>query len=196
MVFYMLKLFSVSSIFFVFICAKCKSSMLHLSKKDLLTEEELCHLGDVYIVKASSEKNTANLCLFTGSQALLKKHKETSNNEESGRSGRPRTLRAADEKHIKLVSLQNQKMNWSSWKSCSQNTKPPTQKWGHRQTKAFWLPAFLKDHLQAVYFEIFIWERLCSNHLVSCCCTHIVFHSLYTSAPNLCSIVCCTPICT
>lgn len=89
--------------------------MMHLSKKDLVTEEELCHLGDVYIVRASAEKkNTANLCLFTGSQALLKKRKETSNNEESGRSDRPRALSAAHEKHIKLISLQNQKMNWSS----------------------------------------------------------------------------------
>lgn len=93
------------------------------------------------------KKPTANLCLFTGSQALLKKHKETANNEVGGRSGRPRTLIAADEKHIKIISLQNQKMNWSSWKSCSQNAKPPIQKQGHRQTKAFWLTAFLKEHL-------------------------------------------------
>lgn len=166
--------------------------MMHLSKKDLLT---LSFRWCLHCQSLSRKKNTANLCLFTGSQALLKKHKETSNNEESGRSGRPRTLSAADEKHIKLISLQNRKMNWSSWKSCSQNAKPPTQKRGHRQTKAFWLPAFFKraSSNTSLLWNIRLGEALLaeSNYLVSCCCAH----SLYTSAPNLCSIVCCTPTC-
>lgn len=47
-------------------------------------------------------------------QALLKKHKETGNVEDRRRSGRPRKLSAADEKHIKLISLRNQKMSSSA----------------------------------------------------------------------------------
>ena len=46
-------------------------------------------------------------------QALLKKHKETGNVEDRRRSGRPRKLNAADEKHIKLISLRNRKMSSS-----------------------------------------------------------------------------------
>ena len=47
-------------------------------------------------------------------QALLKKHKETGNVEDRRRSGRPRKLNAADEKHIKLISLRNRKMSSSA----------------------------------------------------------------------------------
>ena len=46
-------------------------------------------------------------------QALLKKHKKTGNVEDRRRSGRPRKLNAADEKHIKLISLRNRKMSSS-----------------------------------------------------------------------------------
>ncbi|MBN3283819.1 S14L2 protein, partial [Polyodon spathula] len=44
-------------------------------------------------------------------QALLKKHKETGNVEDRRRSGRPRKLTAADERHIMLTSLRNRKMS-------------------------------------------------------------------------------------
>lgn len=47
-------------------------------------------------------------------QALLKKHKETGNVEDRRRSGRPRKLSAADEKHLKLISLRNRKMSSSA----------------------------------------------------------------------------------
>ncbi|MGH0115836.1 UNVERIFIED_CONTAM: hypothetical protein FKN15_054192 [Acipenser sinensis] len=47
-------------------------------------------------------------------QALLKKHKETGNVEDRRRSGRPRKLTAADERHIMLTSLRNQKMSSSA----------------------------------------------------------------------------------
>ena len=46
-------------------------------------------------------------------QALLKKHKETGNVEDRRHSGRPRKLNAADETHIKLISLRNRKMSSS-----------------------------------------------------------------------------------
>ncbi|KAM4722281.1 uncharacterized protein WCC33_008517 isoform 1-T3 [Rhinophrynus dorsalis] len=44
-------------------------------------------------------------------QALLKKHKETDDLEDRRRSGRPRKLSAADEIHVMLVSLRNQKIS-------------------------------------------------------------------------------------
>ena len=44
-------------------------------------------------------------------QALLKKHKETGNNEVYRRSCQQTKLGAADEKHIKLISLRNWKMS-------------------------------------------------------------------------------------
>lgn len=47
-------------------------------------------------------------------QALLKKHKETGNVEDRRRSGRPRKLSAADEKHLKLISLRNRKLTSSA----------------------------------------------------------------------------------
>ncbi|MGH0172377.1 UNVERIFIED_CONTAM: hypothetical protein FKN15_063225 [Acipenser sinensis] len=47
-------------------------------------------------------------------QALLKKHKETGNVEDRRRSGRPRKLTAADERHIMLTSLHNRKMSSSA----------------------------------------------------------------------------------
>ncbi|MGH0115834.1 UNVERIFIED_CONTAM: hypothetical protein FKN15_054190 [Acipenser sinensis] len=47
-------------------------------------------------------------------QALLKKHKETGNVEHRRRSGRPRKLTAADERHIMLTSLRNRKMSSSA----------------------------------------------------------------------------------
>ncbi|MGH0128730.1 UNVERIFIED_CONTAM: hypothetical protein FKN15_035968 [Acipenser sinensis] len=47
-------------------------------------------------------------------QALLKKHKETGNGEDRRRSGWPRKLTAADERHIMLTSLRNQKMSSSA----------------------------------------------------------------------------------
>ncbi|MGH0117122.1 UNVERIFIED_CONTAM: hypothetical protein FKN15_030967 [Acipenser sinensis] len=47
-------------------------------------------------------------------QALLKKHKETGNVEDRRRSGRPRKLTAADERHIMLTSLRNRKMSSSA----------------------------------------------------------------------------------
>ncbi|XP_058876386.1 chromobox protein homolog 3-like [Acipenser ruthenus] len=47
-------------------------------------------------------------------QALLKKHKETANVEDRRRSGRPRKLTAADERHIMLTSLRNRKMSSSA----------------------------------------------------------------------------------
>ncbi|XP_053304125.1 activated RNA polymerase II transcriptional coactivator p15 isoform X1 [Spea bombifrons] len=47
-------------------------------------------------------------------QALLKKHKETGDVEDRGRSGRPRKLSAADERHIMLTSLCNWKLSSSA----------------------------------------------------------------------------------
>ncbi|KAG2468769.1 GNPAT acyltransferase, partial [Polypterus senegalus] len=47
-------------------------------------------------------------------QALLKKHKETGNTEDHRRSGQPRKLGAADERHIKLITLRNRKMSSSA----------------------------------------------------------------------------------
>ncbi|KAK1172084.1 ras suppressor protein 1 isoform X1 [Acipenser oxyrinchus oxyrinchus] len=44
----------------------------------------------------------------------LKKHKETGNVEDRRRSGRPRKLTAADERHIMLTSLRNRKMSSSA----------------------------------------------------------------------------------
>ena len=50
----------------------------------------------------SSEQTGVSRCAV---QALWKKHKETGNVQDHRRSGRPRKLSAADEKHIKLISL-------------------------------------------------------------------------------------------
>lgn len=47
-------------------------------------------------------------------QSVLKKYKETGKVEDRRRSGRPRKLSAADEKHIKLISLRNRKMSSSA----------------------------------------------------------------------------------
>ncbi|XP_030643630.1 serine protease HTRA3a [Chanos chanos] len=47
-------------------------------------------------------------------QALLKKHKETGKVEDQKRSGRPRKLSSADERHIELTSLRNRKTSSSA----------------------------------------------------------------------------------
>lgn len=77
------------------------------------------------------QKITANFCPRTVRQALLNTHKETGNNE-GGPSGQPRTLSTADENHIKLITLRNQKMKWSSWKiaakSSDTETRPQTNR--------------------------------------------------------------------
>ncbi|KAG7474592.1 hypothetical protein JOB18_013095 [Solea senegalensis] len=64
-------------------------------------------------------------------QALLKKHKETGNVEDRRRSGRPRKLSVADERHIMLTSLQNRKMSSSAISSelavtCGTQVHPST----------------------------------------------------------------------
>lgn len=46
-------------------------------------------------------------------QALLQKHRKTGTVEDQKRSGRPRKLSGADERHIKLICLQNKKMSSS-----------------------------------------------------------------------------------
>lgn len=46
-------------------------------------------------------------------QALLQKHRRTGTVEDQKRSGRPRKLSGADERHIKLICLQNKKMSSS-----------------------------------------------------------------------------------
>uniref|UniRef100_A0A8C4S2L1 Transposase Tc1-like domain-containing protein n=1 Tax=Erpetoichthys calabaricus TaxID=27687 RepID=A0A8C4S2L1_ERPCA len=47
-------------------------------------------------------------------QALLKKHKKTGKVEDRRRSGRPRKLSAADERHITLITLRNRKISSSA----------------------------------------------------------------------------------